>query len=702
MGLKDDFFERFGRRRRKLTPEQAKLLREMLVKAYNLVYYILGDTKDTKPLALRALAGLMCDFQRLKHRPVRQTHYRYRQSEPAIHRVPLPIDLELAVRVFTLTISYQWDKLSEPTLEDLDVWFCKCVLLESLRHNNAFSALYGMSNGIHVYTEQDATRLFDTLTEEIPRTKEAWNEGNEPLRRYRKRLTQAIDLEFRSVIRRDHKGNLIRRPLSEQPVKFIAECLNNLVKLEPGDVCFGTFKPDHSRFADLKSELARLHIVLHWPCYTALTQTAGCMQPKDKAGMPEYAKMLNGNGTQSREAPALSDNELDTMVNQFQLMVDARAEASSKIIVTVDDREWRPSSIQLTEKGHVELKLCGDAKLVEIWALDNDQQKVLLSAFFLSSADDHQILTLEAGQRISFASSYREAADGEGGFDVTIDYRETQFSRRFQRLIPDRYKPNFSVPLLRPAVVLSGVGIIVAFALLLPLLYWIGAFKPISALWSRSSQTIVKQESHPTGNQEVAPAESRGVGSESSPNERPDPSPHQPALADANAGATPRKKSSSQVQSSQKSVAASLPPRSYGEVPSLASIERIYVESTGVYDSSEVNQQVYSMQIDAIKKSRMFDLKDDPTDAQARLIMVSDFESGTGDKAQAQLITTKDGKVIWYGPLVSIARDNDPQTAANEIHNLVQSVTDALVKKKKALRTEKPVNNVKRGRKTNR
>lgn len=693
MGLRDDFFERFGRRRRKLTPEQITLLREMLVKAYNLVYYILGDTKDTKALAQRALAGVMDDFDVLKHRSANQTSYRRSIKDPSVRRVPLPMDLELAVRVFALTSAYQWRTRYRASIEDLDVWFCKCVLLESLRHGNAFSVLYGLTNGIHAYSEKDFTLLFDTLTLAVPRNKEGWNEGNEPLLRYRKNLAHALNNEFGSVIKRDPKGNLIRRPLNEQPVKLIAEYVGNLVKLKSGDTCLGNMKtPYHSRDSDGESELTRLHIVLHWPCYTGLTAAAELKHPKDKAGMPEYATMIKSNGNRSRQAPALGDEELDTMVNQFQLMIASRRHASFDIIVTVDGSELRPASSQLTETGKTQFQLNESAKLIEIWARGKDGPDVLLKAFFLSLGAEHQTITLAAGQEISFTADYLEAADTEGRFELSIGYRETKLRRRIQQQISSYKLPNLPIPLTPPAVLAGGLSIIAAAAALLSLFQWLGAFSPISALWSRQSHTIAKQEPHAPGHQKVAPAEGRDSGSVPSGEALPEPTATQSVLVSGTPGATPRKRGS--LQGRHTRTPAGVANTVLRNVPSLASIDRIYLENSGVYDNSDVNRRLYSLQMDALKKSQMFHLKDDPDEAQARLVMVSDFESGTGDKAQAQLITAKEGIVIWYGPLVSVARDSDPKVAADEVRNLVQVITHALVnKKEETLNAEKAAPN---------
>jgi hypothetical protein len=692
MGLTDDFFERFGRRKRKRTPEQTKLLREILAEAYNLVYYILGDTKDTKLLAQRALAGLMQDFDRIKHRPVNQRTYS-REKDPGIRRVSLPMDLELAARVFALTSSYQRRRAHRATVEDLDVWFCKCVLLQSLRHKNAFGALYGISNGIHVYGEIDSTVLFYTLAETVPRNKEAWKVGNEPLDRNRKSLAWAIDDEFGGLIKRDHKGNLIRRSLHEQPVKFIAECLVDLINLKASDTCLNKLTSNHSR-DDVESELARLHITLHWPCYNLLVAEAGLEETKNKIGMPEYTIMLKTNGNKSRRAPALGDDELDTMFNHFQLMIEERRRASSCIIVTVNGEQLQSPSVQLTEEGKTQLQLNEGAKLVEIWARDNDRPDVLLSAFFLSMDDDRQVFTLEAGQQITFSVNYFEADDDEGRFEVNIGYRETKLTRRFQQLI-SIWHPllNFSMPSVRSAA-LASMATITAFAVLLPLVYWLSGLNSIPAFWNH--QSLVKQDSHPTGNQNVVYTGGRDSGSAPA-KESPDPNPNHPLSASSKPGATADDPAPSKRQSTKRSGSRAAKDGSLTEVPSLATIDRIYVESTGVYDNSEVNRHIDSLQMSAIEKSRIFELKDNPDEAQARLVIVSDFEGTTGDKAQAQLITAKDGKVIWYGPLVGIARDSDTKTAMTEVRHLVQVIMDALVRKKEeVLQFEKAPNKSKR------
>ncbi|MCA1633839.1 MAG: hypothetical protein LC802_09000 [Acidobacteria bacterium] len=107
----------------------------------------------------------------------------------------------------------------------------------------------------------------------------------------------------------------------------------------------------------------------------------------------------------------------------------------------------------------------------------------------------------------------------------------------------------------------------------------------------------------------------------------------------------------------------------------------------GVYDSAESNAKIHSSQVEALKQSGLFQPRGDPGDADARLVVVSDFESATGDKAQAQLVTVKGGKVIWYGPLLSIVRDGGWGQAAEQIKLFVgQSTKSLMTNKEQALK----------------
>ncbi len=119
-----------------------------------------------------------------------------------------------------------------------------------------------------------------------------------------------------------------------------------------------------------------------------------------------------------------------------------------------------------------------------------------------------------------------------------------------------------------------------------------------------------------------------------------------------------------------------------GAVPSLRTIRGIYVEPSGLYDAAELNALAHSSQVEALKESGLFEPKASPDEASARLKIVSDFESGSGDKAQAQLVTAKEGRVIWYGPLLSISRDNNPQGGSTEVRNFVAKTIKALIAKK--------------------
>jgi hypothetical protein len=114
----------------------------------------------------------------------------------------------------------------------------------------------------------------------------------------------------------------------------------------------------------------------------------------------------------------------------------------------------------------------------------------------------------------------------------------------------------------------------------------------------------------------------------------------------------------------------------------LATIKAIYVEPSGVYDTPELNALAHSSQVEALKEGGLFEPKTSPDQADARLKIVSDFESGSGEKAQAQLVTSKEGKVIWYGPLLSISRDNGQEGGSTEVKNFVAETIKALRAKK--------------------
>lgn len=701
MGLSSDFFKLFKRRPRRPTADQLKLLREAIVNANYLVYYLLGDTDETESLAFRALTGLMNDFDVLKHRisnqgSYRQSVVRQKQSQSRVRKVPLlPFELELAVRVFTLTTAYQWKNRPHATREDFDVWFCKSVMLESLRHKNAFSALFGISNWIHSYTERELVSLFDALSMAVPRIQEPWNDGNEPIRSNRNRLAKAIAEEFGNEIKTDSKGNPIRRARTEQPSELVAECILTLTLQEAGAPCLKeVVKPDHSRGFDLDSELRRIHKVLHWPCYTGLAGDAGLPHPKEKTGMPEYTTMSKTNGNRNRIAPQLSEEESDEMVEKFLSSLEQRRTAPTKVFITIDGEERKIESIQLDESGHVSFPLNESTKLVEVWAREEAKADVLLTGFFLSLADERRTVTLEAGQKISFGAEYVETGEGNGSFELDIGYRETRITRKLQQIYrrkAERTRQTFSSwraqPALRAISALVGVGSLIGF-FGIGLLYTLITAR--EEMGSRSIPATLPPESK----------ESQALtGIRRST----------PGMREADSGATPDGNGSSDTPEKASPEAGygsrdhvrdhvNEPRGKVRQVPSLATIKEIYVENVGIYDNPGLNSQAYLAQVEALRKSGMFQSKLNPEEADARLVIVSDFQSGSGDKAQMQLVTTKERKVIWYGPLLDIARNSSPETGPGEIVTLVRQSTEALITKKENAMTNRAPLPRRRGR----
>jgi hypothetical protein len=714
MGLSSVLSQLFERRPRRPTLDQLKLLREVIARAYDVSSYIVGAGKRARTIALRALAGLMDDCDVLKHRVTNQGSYRHSiwtktHSQTRVRKVPLPFDLELAARIFSITPASEKEIAEErpATQEDFDVWFCKCVLLQSLSRRNAFSALMGISNFVHSYTKEELMSLFYTLGDAIPRVQESWDQGNEPLNGYLKEFERAVADRFGDSLNFDTKRNLIRRVKSEQPQELITECILILTLQEVGASCLTKpINSDNLSSNDIESELRRLHIVLHQPCYTEIAGDAGLPNPKEKTGMPEYTTMLTSNGNKTRKAPPLQEEELDMMVDEFQHMLEARRKAATKAIITVDGTERELESTQLDESGHAHLHLNETARIVEVWAREDSKADVLLTAFFLSLSSDRRIVNLEAGQEITFGVDYSESAEGNGSFDVNVGYRETNIARRLQlsgRRRAARKPARAPIPwYAQPEVLVTSLVVLLAVGgFVVERFYGVGGrfvasirsmvprVKPSIPGAEQPGQTKAIDETHLNGSFESeVPGKGqfyRHGGANRSP------SPATTAGGPPSEGSTPQLRSPATASRTHRAthVAATIgTDRTLkAHVPSLANIRGVYVQNIGIYDSAKLNSQAYLTQIDALRQSGMFQPKENPNEAEARLVMVSDFEGATGDKAQAQLVTTKGGLVIWYGPLLSITRDSNQELGTNEIKTLVGQSTKALMtKKENALR----------------
>lgn len=717
MGLSSGLSWLIGRRRRRLTADQLKQLGDDLTCAYRLSYYILGDKDEAKQVAQRALLGLEEGRLRLKHKAPSQGYYRRKRgNQSRVMKVPLPSHLELAVSVFSLTTPFEKGKVArrQATREDFDVWFCKCVLLQSLRGSNAFSALIGLSNFVHCYTRDELISLFDALGEASPRTKESWETGDEPIRDYLKKFDRAIAERFGDEIKTDAHGKIVRRNESEQPTELVAGCILTLTLQEAGDSCLGKINDAAlSRAADVESELRRLHIALHRPCYTGLAGDAGLPAPEEKAAMPEYTTMPSTSSNPPRKAPALDEEELKKMVGEFQHALEGRRKASPKVVITVDGVEAAAASAHLFESGWAHLRLHETAKLVEVWARAETGADVLLTAFFLSLASGRKTVTLEAGQKISFDVDYAEGEGGDGSFEVSVDYRETSLTRRraLSRLRRARRPQSALVPRYAQVAVLAmaAAGLFIG-GMVVEQISSVGSFL-YTSIRSRAfgekrtaAQPPRSEVPDPPNSNGASVTTSAGTGSVKQGEAA---STVKPLLGNTSVNGTPTELAPHNLvrprhpAPDRRAKGGRNRPVTIG-VPSIADIKDIYVESTGVYDSADLNAQVYSSQVKALKQSGLFQPRENPGEADARLVVVSDFESATGDKAQAQLITVKEGKVIWYGPLLSIVRDGDRGQAAEQIKLFVAQSTKSLTtNKEQALKGRRVPDRHKRARKQN-
>jgi hypothetical protein len=686
---------------------------DVWLEAFNLAYFILGDIELAKEVAIESIRQINEQRPKRRHALFNLSHYQQsvrdkEQRLPKLRKPFLPDHqfLDLLIYGFSTPREEKKTALGSASRDDFDVWFVKCVIESSLKLGcPALRMMLGVSSLIRSYDALEETpEIWNELVRRVPRRQELWSANNEPFYTYWLRLQRDIEDRFGSLIKRDEKGNLVRRPDAEQCEEWAKSCFEWFKLRESQDQCLTSDVKKTGN--DNIAELARVHAELHLKCYASLIEGTVSRLPARKIALPEYnMKLLSSNGSKkNRTPPKLTKQELDEVRGELRDYLNKRkAVTAVSLIVTTDGEEIDELSVDIYGKYEIKLTVPDRMRLLQVWARQaGSEEKVLLTGCPLAAIIGRRTIYLERGQKISLNIQYTENETGSGSYEVDVSYEVNASQRIRERLQP--IITWYSTMQIRQALVRSLQYGALSFAVTALLFIMASFFAHMVTPrgGNNSRQIAVVQDGSASINNTTAsvkventennlPPQNAGnadsghrqqdqVGPETVENDRRRP------LSNSKTGASliPPKPRKIRNSTSRASMAE--------ERPSLADLHKIYVSDTNIYLGNDLNQQARESEMAALSRSNLFHVTEDKAKAQVFLQIVNDYRGARKQYARA-LLFTKKNIVLWQSSLVEVSAHQGSNSAKAEIDNLVQTISEELIKARtEAPATELPVN----------
>jgi hypothetical protein len=320
--------------------------------------------------------------------------------------------------------------------EDLVIHFIKHLVRRTTKRNSFYVTL-GLSRLLHRYTTAETMDIYNAVIQDPERVKDDFY--------YRSRkgvLMQELKERFGDLINVCHGPRGEERfEADDNPSRFsvlVRECLSFftpwntpcLVPVGVDPLREGIPSLSDRGHNEDEIEVNRIHAVLHPDCFGRLISDLRFDSPEARLDIPKffYASDMNNNGSNSRHAAKLNDEELNSIKRALDNNAARRQVAHARVLRVVIDGNER-ARFDLSESRSTRFHLDQDAELIEIRSPDNAGREVLLASHVLAHTENNEVaqaadtsITLEGGQKISIAVS-----SAAGGTDATVNvsYRET-------------------------------------------------------------------------------------------------------------------------------------------------------------------------------------------------------------------------------------------------------------------------------------
>jgi hypothetical protein len=458
-------------------------INDMVIRAYELAYFIVGDKQDAIKIATAALTkqevASTAQDKRLYYTPRGRTAHSTSKTEGFRTKISLSNVHVLQRLVYVESDPYerqveQPDNTTELDEASMVIHFIKHLVRITIRRNSFYVAL-GLSRLLHNYSTTETMEIYNVVVQDPDRVKDDYY-----YRSRKGRLMQEMKERFGSLINtcRGQRGEERFKP-QESPERFadlVAKCLSfftpwstscilaadfNPVMDEIAPLCFKRKTPDEEH----EIEVNRIHTLLHPDCYKRLVKALGLDSPDQQLAIPQF-NLTNNKGGGRQSPPKLEDEESALIIGSLTEQSARRKSVSAGLLrVLVDGAERARLLIQQTS--HVKFDVEEGAEMIEVRANQKGSETVL--AVHLLNYDQidgetphlRSSIVLEGGQKLVFEISPSDKTGELNSAVVNVTYKETNlikagwlFFRRLSFKLSQamRIKDWNSVAPLKPAL----------------------------------------------------------------------------------------------------------------------------------------------------------------------------------------------------------------------------------------------------------
>jgi hypothetical protein len=426
-------------------------MENLLNRAFQLAYFIHRDRR----VAIRIVKGAMNRLEvaattqgkRLYYRPTGRSSMSYNQKGGFRNKVTFSEAHLLQRLVYIVSEPYEKETEQESPLvgldeEDLVVRYVKHLVKSAIKRNSFYATL-GVSRLLYNYSTTQTMEIFYAVVQDPERVKDDYY--------YRSRkgvLMQELKERFGSLVKicRGQHGEE-RFQAHERTGQFAELVKESLGFFTPwGTLCpvpagidpiiEGVPELSNKGFREQdKTEVNRIHAVLHPDCYRRLVEALRFETPDRRLEIPQFylsTDMNNGDGWRGRRLPTpadLDEQELVSIKKELDMQAERRRNLLSdhplRIIVDGVER----ARLNLGRSRSIRFEMEGEAELIEVRGQDKAGDELLLASHLTTYEEIEKgarpldaSIVLEGGQKLSIVVQ----PDRNGGSTIIgVTYRET-------------------------------------------------------------------------------------------------------------------------------------------------------------------------------------------------------------------------------------------------------------------------------------
>ena len=636
---------------------------ELLNKAFQLAYLIIGDRTTAIRIALAAMDNLKVaasvQDRRQAYLPSGRVDARAARTKVSLSELHI---LQRLVYIESELYERLLEQQKGVQEADLLIHFIKHLVRMTTKRNSFYVSL-GLSRLLYNYTTAEATEIYNLVVQDPDRVRDDYY-----YRSRKGRLMDELKERFGNLLK-TYKSNRQEERFqahteSGKYAGLVKECLlrftpwfttcvlpvdADLAKNILAPLLFKGVDPDEEHAI----ELNRLHTLLHPACYERLVLALGFDAPDRRLEVPYF--FITGGDQDTPEdrfdPPPLTEQELNALKSSLDKTARRRGNSSNSLRVYVDGREQ--ARLELERAQSIQLKIEEGAEVIQVRAACAGEE--ILLATHLLSRDESGLLPsqsfaiAEGGQQVSFSVSLTNspAVESPSGL-LSIKYQETkpiravllafrQLKYQLTHRIPERLKQgSFLKPTLL-ALIVCLVGLLLYFQL----------------RESKVDQSAINRK------EAASPSQSP-----SQPQPAPSPNQPTPETSGGLIASNPSPPGRRTTRGPRTSIASA----------KLLSVKKVYVDPLG---TDALSEQARAALIERLQASQRFTVIENRDQADA--VFKGTVKHVGQDSAKASLnlqLVNADGQVLWprttsgYAGLVADVCAKFVQDLLNEVQKL--------------------------------